>query len=154
MHRVLLDACVLVPVSLCDTLLRAAEKGLYTPLWSDEILDEVRRALHRVEPHLGTSRVESRFRLMNLAFDNARVTGHLGTVPGLQLPDPDDRHVVSAAVLAGASAIVTANIKDFPADVLAEYDLAVMTPDEFLVDLLESDPDAMSAVIDQQAADT
>jgi hypothetical protein len=91
---------------------------------------------------------------MNLAFDNARVTGHLGTVPDLQLPDPDDRHVVSAAVLGGASAIVTANIKDSPTDVLADYDLAVMTPDEFLIDLLESEPDTMNTVIDQQAADT
>jgi PIN domain len=42
---VVLDACVLIPATLRDTLLRAAEKGMYRLHWSDEILDEVRRNL-------------------------------------------------------------------------------------------------------------
>ncbi len=39
-YTAVLDACVLVPIALADTLLRVAEKGLYRPLWSDRILGE------------------------------------------------------------------------------------------------------------------
>ena len=42
---VILDTCVLVPVSLCDTLLRLAECGLYVPRWSSETRVELERAL-------------------------------------------------------------------------------------------------------------
>jgi predicted nucleic acid-binding protein len=40
---VVLDACVLIPATLRDTLIRAVEKGMYNLHWSDGILDEVRR---------------------------------------------------------------------------------------------------------------
>ena len=46
---VVLDACVLIPATLRDTLLRAVEKGMYRLHWSDEILDEVRRNLVKRE---------------------------------------------------------------------------------------------------------
>jgi hypothetical protein len=36
---VVLDSCVLYPMYLRDTLLRAAEAGLYRVHWSQEILD-------------------------------------------------------------------------------------------------------------------
>lgn len=42
---VVLDACVLIPGCLRDTLLRAAQAGLFRVQWSDEILREVRRSL-------------------------------------------------------------------------------------------------------------
>jgi len=45
-YCVVLDACVLMPMPLCDTLLRLAEEPAHFCIaWSDQILSEVRRAL-------------------------------------------------------------------------------------------------------------
>lgn len=42
---VLLDACAIFPMSLRDTLLRAADAGLYRLVLTEDILEEVRRNL-------------------------------------------------------------------------------------------------------------
>jgi transcriptional regulator with XRE-family HTH domain len=53
-YTAVLDACVLVPIALGDTLLRAAEKGLYRPLWSMRILAEAQAATEEIHHDLGT----------------------------------------------------------------------------------------------------
>lgn len=149
----LLDACVLVPISLSDTLLRLAERDLYRPLWSERILGEVRSALVRVHPEIDAARFDSRLRSMDVAFEDACVTGWEPLVSGLELPDPDDRHVVAAALRGRAEVIVTANIRDFPSDALDPLGIEVLTPDAFLLDLLDLDPAGTARTIREQAAD-
>jgi len=95
---VLLDANVLVPVALADTLLRAADQGLFAPLWSERILDEVRRAILKIHDDIDPGRVDARLHAMNRAFEDAGVTGWESLEANTTLPDPDDRHVVSAAI--------------------------------------------------------
>jgi len=87
-----LDACVLVPIALADTLLRVAEKGLYRPLWSDRILTEAHRATEEIHPGIDASK---RFTQMREAFDDALVNGWEELENSLSLPDQDDRHVVA-----------------------------------------------------------
>jgi hypothetical protein len=82
-YAAVLDACVLVPVVLADTLLRVAEKGLYRPLWSQRILTEAREAIEEIHP--GTD-VSKRFAGMNAAFDDALVTGGRSWNPGSSCP--------------------------------------------------------------------
>ena len=55
-------------------------------------------------------------KFMDSAFEDyeALVTGYEHRIESLSLPDPDDRHVLAAAIECGASIIVTANLKDFP----------------------------------------
>jgi hypothetical protein len=106
-YTAVLDACVLVPVALADTLLRVAEKGLYRPLWSDRILTEAREATEEIHPGLDAGK---RFTSMREAFGDALVTGWEELEPAIRLPDQDDRHVVAAAIRGGADAIVTANL--------------------------------------------
>ncbi len=65
----------------------------------------------------------------------------------LTLPDPDDRHVLAAAIHGGASVIVTVNLRDFPAEALASYPLIAQHPDSFVLSLLAADPDAVLAVM-------
>ncbi len=65
------------------------------------------------------------------------VTGFEPLIQSIDLPDPDDRHVVAAAIQSGASLIVTFNLTDFPAEVLKPYNLAAQHPDDFIVDLLD-----------------
>jgi PIN domain len=146
-----LDACVLVPVVLADTLLRVAEKGLYRPLWSQRILTEAREAIEEIHPGIDVSK---RFAGMNAAFDDALVNGWEDLEPGIILPDDDDRHVVAAAIRGGAQAIVTANVRDFPASTLSRYGLQAVHPDVFLLDQLDLSPPTIVQVIREQAAPT
>lgn len=153
MYAVLLDACVLVPNALCDTLLRLAERGFYRPLWSQRILDEVKQAILAVHPEIEEARVEGRIAALKGAFDDAMVVGWEQTCAGLDLPDPDDRHVLAAAIKGGAQSLLTFNLKDFPGPYLATTDIEVVHPDEFLLDQLDLYPGLALQVLTEQAAD-
>lgn len=109
---VVLDAGVLIPAPLRDTLLRAVEAGLYRAQWSEDILEEVRRNLIS---ELGRSEEQAQ-RLVDTihtAFPEAMVTGY-ASLTAAMTNHPKDRHVLAAAVVAGAQVIVTSNLKDFP----------------------------------------
>lgn len=147
----MLDACVLVPVTLADTLLRLAEADLYRPLWSELILDEMVSAIEEIHPELADGLARKRAETMDRAFDDACVRGWERLVHGITLPDQDDRHVVAAALRGQADLIVTANLGDFPADSLAPLGLEAQGPDEFLLNQLDLDPDVVIRVLHDQA---
>lgn len=142
--RVLLDACVLVPYHLSDLLLRLAEAELFDPLWSADILAEVRRHI----PLVAQRRVEH----MTRAFPLAAVDGYDGLIPAMANHEKD-RHVLAAAVRAGAALVVTANLKDFPTAALQPYGLQAVHPDAFLLDQLDLDPTRVLHVLADQRAD-
>jgi hypothetical protein len=150
-YTAVLDACVLVPIVLADTLLRVAEKGLYRPLWSQRILAEAQAAVEEIHPGLDAGR---RFASMREAFGDAMVTGWEDLQSGISLPDKDDRHVVAAAVRGAAQGIITANVKDFPATALEPLGLEAVVPDDFLLDQLDLSPPTILRVIREQAAHT
>src|SRR5579862_4188262 len=105
--RVVLDACVLFPYSLRDTLLRAADAAFYQLYWSAEILDEMKRSLVAT----GTTTDEKAARLaqqMDSYFPEALVSGHEPLIAAMK-NEPKDRHVAAAAVKSGAQVIVTSN---------------------------------------------
>ncbi|MGH7914983.1 MAG: PIN domain-containing protein [Candidatus Binataceae bacterium] len=148
---VVLDACVLIPAPLRDTLLRAAEAGLYRARWSDNILEEMRRNL---VSKLSQSEEQAQ-RLVNIvsaAFPEAMVTGYASLTANMT-NHPKDRHVLAAAVVAGAQVIVTSNLKDFPEAALAPFGIEAQAPDDFLISLFDLDPDQMVQVISRQAQD-
>jgi predicted nucleic acid-binding protein len=151
-YAVVLDACVLVPMPLCDTLLRLAEEpAMYRPLWSERILKEVGDALQKKLKRTAFQR-ERRIDAMRAAFPEAEVpipSEILKTVTGL--PDPSDGHVLAAAICGSAQAIVTQNIRHFPEKCLKPYDLVCLTPDEFLVQQWGATPQGMSDKLDAQA---
>ena len=73
-------------------------------------------------------------------------------IPSLELPDPNDRHVLAAAIQCGARAIVTDNVRDFPERALASHGLEAMDPDKFVLALVKATPDPVIAVVQRQAA--
>ena len=77
---------------------------------------------------------------MNRTFEDALVAGWEDLEETITLPDPDDRHVVAAAMRGRADAIVTANLRGFPDDVMTPLGIAVVSPDEFLLDQLDLAP--------------
>ena len=134
-----LDACVLYPFYLCDTLLRLAEGGGYRPLWSGAVIDEVSRAL--VRDGANPESVARRAAAMRETFPDAEVTGYESLIPAMTNHEKD-RHVLAAAVRADAAVIVTLNLRDFPHESLEPYELEARHPDEFLLDQLDLYPPA------------
>jgi predicted nucleic acid-binding protein len=125
--KVVLDANVLYPFTLRDTLLRAAAEGFFQVYWSERILDEASKNL--VASGTMTGKQASRLRAaMANAFPESSVTGFESLISAMK-NDAKDRHVVAVAVKAGAKVVVTANLKDFrdlPEGIEAE------SPDGFL----------------------
>jgi hypothetical protein len=77
---------------------------------------------------------------MNAVLPDARVSGYEHHIPTIKLPDDNDRHVVAAGIVAGASLIITWNQRDFPAKELAKHHLRRQTPDRFLMNLYAAVP--------------
>jgi predicted nucleic acid-binding protein len=146
-----LDASVLFPAALRDTLLRAAHEGLYRPHWSDAILVEVYRNL--IETGRTSQRqAQSLIATMQEAFPDATVTGFEPLVDRMT-NHPKDRHVLAAAVAAGAQVIVTSNVRDFPERALGPFKVEAHSPDTFLVALFDAAPEQMVRILTEQAAD-
>jgi predicted nucleic acid-binding protein len=145
-----LDACVLVPIRLATTLLWLAEADLFQPLWSEPILDEVRRNLPKVgvTPEQASRRVG----MMREAFGaEALVDGFEDLIDEMTC-DPKDRHVLAAAVVAGADTVVTFNLKDFPDEVAARHGIQILHPDSFLLQLLGEHADTVVAALKRETA--
>jgi len=149
---VVYDACVLYPASVRDLLIRIANTGVVRARWSDRILDECFRNVAANQPHIPAPALERTRRLMTEAVPDCLVRGYEDLESGLDLPDPDDRHVLAAAIRAGAQAIVTYNLRDFPDHVLARYDIESKHPDEFVLDTIDLAPGAVVQCVTDQAA--
>jgi predicted nucleic acid-binding protein len=151
-----LDACVLVPYVLTDSLLSIAGEQLFEPLWSDVILDETFRSLKKIYPHREHYSFEARLSSMDRAFPHARVAGWQSLEQGIARywPDPKDAHVVATAITGRAETIVTSNLKDFPNDLLRELGLHASSPDAFLLDLLDLNTELVVSALIKQAART
>jgi predicted nucleic acid-binding protein len=137
---VVYDADVLYPAPLRDLLLQLATTGAFRAHYTREILDEVFRNLAANRPELDPARLKATRGDMEHAIRGALITGHMGLVDSLTLPDPDDRHVLAAAIRAGAQVIVTRNIRHFPASDLAEFDIEAQHPDVFVDNLADLTP--------------
>jgi len=149
---VIYDACVLFPAPMRDLLIRLATKGLFRAKWTDEILDECFASILRQRPDLTGERLRRTRRLMTRAVRDCMVTGHEKLIELIELPDPNDRHVVAAAVRASAQVIVTQNLRDFPAKVLKEFDIEAQHPDEFVVNIIDLNQAAVCQVLEEQTA--
>jgi predicted nucleic acid-binding protein len=111
---VIYDANVLYPNSLRDLLIRIAQAGLVQAKWTNEILDETFGALRRNRPEISQDKLNRLRDLVNAAVPDCLVTGYEPLVEGLKLPDANDRHVLAAAIKAGAQVIVTRNLRTSP----------------------------------------
>ncbi|OHV79979.1 PIN domain-containing protein [Rhizobium sp. LCM 4573] len=137
------DACVLYPFHLRNVLIQCAFDGLVEARWTDDIHGEWMRNLAANTPALPIERLIATRDRMKAVLPEADVTNYRSLITDLKLPDPDDRHVLAAAIAAKASIIVTWNLKDFPASDLRPYGVTSQSPDDFLTDLHAAFPDAL-----------
>jgi len=144
---VLLDACTLYPAALRDVLMRLALHGLIRARWTDAIHEEWIDAVLRDRPDLSRPQLERTRQLMDLHAEDSLVTGHEKRMESLNLPDPDDQHVLAAAIEAGADVLLTWNLRDFPETAMAPHGITAETPDALLVRLFEDRRDGLLAVL-------
>lgn len=149
---VLYDACALHPAPLRDLLIRLGRTGLVRARWSEPILDECFRSILERRPDLRPEALARSRQLMTEAIPDCIVSGFEPLIDGLSLPDPDDRHVLAAAIKSSAQVIVTANLSDFPAATLAAFDIEAKHPDDFVLDLIDLAPAKVALVVSEQAA--
>jgi len=147
---IVIDACVLAVFAVADLLLLIAERSpLFTPRWTALILEEMHRA--HLKFGWGT-RVAMSFRAcLNLAFPSANVSGFEPLIERCT-NDEGDRHVLAAAIKAQATKILTFNLYDFGHQALAPWRIAVLHPDDYLLELYARDEEVVWDALDAQAA--
>lgn len=147
MGRALLDACVLYPTVLREILLGVGGTGLYQPCWSPRILEEWARAAARRDPAQEViARGEAA--VAALRFPQALVSPDPATEAALDLPDAADKHVLAAAIAAGAPVLVTLNLRDFPGWALGPRGIRAVHPDTFLWELWRESPALVATAVE------
>lgn len=149
---VVYDACVLYPSTLRDLLIRIARTGLVQAKWTNRILDEVFDNLREQRPDLDPDLLARTRKLMVCAVRDCLVTNYESLESALALPDPDDRHVLAAAIKARAQVIVTNNLKDFPPEHVRQWDIKAKSADDFVLDQIDLDAKVVWGCV-QQIAD-
>lgn len=147
------DANVLYPSVLRDVLIRVAAAGLVQAKWTETILDETFRNLKANRSDLDPEKLTRTRTAMKGAIRDCLVVGYEPLIDAVQLPDPGDRHVLAAAIRAKAQVIVTFNLKDFPQETLALWDVEAVHPDAFLEAQIDLNPQIVYAVL-QRIADS
>jgi hypothetical protein len=137
------DANVLYPAELWNFLMYLALSGLFRAKWSAAVHEEWISNLLKNRPDLTREKLERTRQLMDKATLDALVEGYEDLIPTLTLPDENDRHVLAAAIRGEAHVIVTMNLKDFPDEVLQNFEMEAQHPDEFIMQLIELAPDVV-----------
>jgi hypothetical protein len=154
-YSALLDANVLHPAFLRGAMLWFASERLYRPVWSADILIEWRRSVQRRHPDVSDEKLDQMEAVMRDQFPDAIVEGYEPIASALVLPDADDRHVLAAAIMGRCHGIITANLKHFPVDKVAPYQMEVVHPDDFIVNIIDIDQTkALTACRNHRAAMT
>ncbi len=151
MPAVVLDACVLYPAALRDFLLQLIEAEVFEGHLTATILDECFRSIQRKRPDLNPEKLRATRDAIEDAFGDLLIFDYESLVDGLALPDPDDRHVLAAAIQGGIPVILTFNLRDFPAAALAGHGVVALHPDAFLAACVSESPDSIVAVVQKQA---
>jgi len=146
-----LDADVLFPVGLRDSLLWIAHFGVYSPRWSADVLDEMRRNILETHKHVTKEDLEEMVRDMHTAFPEAEVTGYQGLIGAMPINE-HDRHVLAAAVVAKVGVLVTNNVKDFPSEACEPLGVEVQSADEFLLHGLSLEGFVVHEALSRQAS--
>lgn len=146
----LFDACVLYPAPLRDLVMWLALTDLFNARWTDAIHDEWIRNVLADRPDIKPEQLDRTRLLMNTRIRDCLVTGYEDLIDGLTLPDPDDRHVLAAAIRAGADVIVTINLKDFPEKTLSQLNIEALHPDDFVLRLIGLDEELVCAAVERQ----
>ena len=131
---------MLYPAPMRDIFLQLAVTDLFGAKWTADIHREWIEALLRNEPARDRAFLERTRDRMDQNIRDCLVTGYEALIPQIELPDPNDRHVLAAAIVGRCDVIVTQNLRDFPDAALAPYGVEAQHPDTFLCTHLDLAP--------------
>lgn len=153
MTAAVLDACVLYPAPLRDLWMHLTVQYVFQPKWTAQIQEEWIRSVLENRPDLRPEQLARTRALMERWGRDWEVPEYHAPLSGLSLPDPDDCHVLAAAISARVPLVVTFNLADFPEAALAPHGVRAVHPDTFACELLEADPEGfLEAVRTHRAA--
>ena len=133
-YTAVLDACVLYPLAIADSLISIAVTGLFAAKWTTKIEEEWINALEKNRPDLAGKLFVRRDSMREAVPDWEISESAWSTLTEcLELPDPSDIHVLAAAIAGHADCIVTRNHQDFPAKIMTMHGIDVLDPDQFIV---------------------
>lgn len=152
-YSAFLDANVLHPAFLRGAMLWFASERLLRPVWSKTVLEEWRRSLLRRHSDLEEAKIDQLEAQTLEHFPDAMVEGYEPFIKAIELPDPNDRHILAAAIVGKCQGIVTANTKHFPEEVVAPHQMEIIHPDDFIVNIIDIDETkALTACRNHRAA--
>lgn len=134
---VLYDSCTLYPAPLRDLLMHLALTDMYRAKWTNEIHEEWISSVLSNRKDLDRHFLERTRDKMNLYVRDCLVENYQFLIPTLTLPDPNDRHILAAAIHSSCSVIVTYNLKDFPKKIIGKHGIEAQHPDEFIINLFD-----------------
>lgn len=143
---VIYDSNILFGSFLRNVMIHLAQAGIYRAKWTKDIHDEWMPHLTEKYPNVRVEDAQRIRGLIDASVPDCLVCGYKRIIPGLELQDAKDRHVLAAAIKAGAQVIVTRNISHFPQKILSEFDIEAQHPDDFI--LYQKDEN-LPAVIEQ-----
>jgi hypothetical protein len=130
---VIYDANIFFGAFRRTLMMHLAQAGIFRARWTEDIHKEWISHLKEKYPDIDVEKIQRTRGLIDAAVPDCLVRNYRGIAKGLDLPDENDRHVLAAAIKAGAQLIVTYNVRDFPPDVLSEYDIEAQHPDDFIL---------------------
>ncbi len=125
---------------------------LFRAKWSTTIHEEWIRNVLKVRPDLTRKQLGRTRTLMDAHVQDAVVEGYEALVESINFPDPNDRHVLAAAIMSKASLIITFNLKNFPQASLKSYGIKAQHPDEFVMRLMDTAPDDVYTAVKRHRA--
>ncbi len=148
-YSVVLDPCVMYPAPLRDTLMRMALSDMFKANWTDMIHEQWIAVLTQEDESV-RKKLEQARDMMNSCARDSIVTGFEHIIDGLELPNPNDRHVLAAAIRCNADAIITKNLSQFPEEALEPYDIEAIHPDDFLYYQIDMAPVTCCDIFNKQ----
>lgn len=143
--KAVLDANVLYGNFSRDLLMSLFAAKMYDAKWTDMINSEWVEHLLENRPNASRERIEKTVKLMGSIRSSTKpiVRDFEYLISSLEMKDSDDRHVVAAAIASKATRIVTWNLKDFPRRLLDQFSIHALSPDSFIIELIEADADGV-----------
>jgi len=138
---IILDACILYSELARGLFIQLGKDALIQPKWTKKIEEEWTNNFLKNQNEITQHTIDIICLQLEKSLITPKIYDYEHHIENLKLPDPDDRHVLAAAIEANAHYIITFNLRDFPRKRLKKYNVTALHPDKFLLEIFEKHQD-------------